>query len=108
MREACLKAADDSVAFVVFGRPTPIEHNGSFLAKKPCGGRRRGVSLASPKKTGFAGSRFALSSQGNRMQLTTIESVEHWPLQRLIPYTRNARTHDEGQVSLIAGSIVEL
>ena len=34
-------------------------------------------------------------------------SVEHWPLQRLIPYARNARTHDEGQVSQIAGSIAE-
>ncbi len=41
------------------------------------------------------------------MQSTTIESVEHWPLQRLIPYARNARTHDEGQVSQIAGSIAE-
>ena len=41
------------------------------------------------------------------MQSTTIESVEHWSLQRLIPYARNARTHDEGQVSQIAGSIAE-
>ncbi len=41
------------------------------------------------------------------MQSTKIESVEHWSLQRLIPYARNARTHDEGQVSQIAGSIAE-
>ncbi|MEW8417402.1 MAG: site-specific DNA-methyltransferase [Candidatus Thiodiazotropha endolucinida] len=41
------------------------------------------------------------------MQTTCVESVEHWPLQRLIPYARNARTHDEGQVSQIAGSIAE-
>jgi len=41
------------------------------------------------------------------MQSTTIESVEYWPLQRLIPYARNARTHDEGQVAQIAGSIAE-
>lgn len=41
------------------------------------------------------------------MPSTTIESVEHWPLQRLIPYARNARTHDEEQVSQIAGSIAE-
>jgi len=41
------------------------------------------------------------------MQTTSIETVEHWPLQRLIPYARNARTHDDGQVSQIAGSIAE-
>ena len=41
------------------------------------------------------------------MPSTTIESVEHWPLQRLIPYARNARTHDDDQVSQIAGSIAE-
>ena len=41
------------------------------------------------------------------MQTTAIETVEHWPLQRLIPYARNARTHDDGQVSQIAGSIAE-
>lgn len=41
------------------------------------------------------------------MQSTIIESVEHWPLQRLIPYARNARTHEEDQVAQIAGSIAE-
>lgn len=41
------------------------------------------------------------------MQTVSVESVEHWPLQRLIPYARNARTHDDGQVSQIAGSIAE-
>ena len=34
-------------------------------------------------------------------------SVEHWPLDRLIPHARNARTHDEAQVAQIAGSIAE-
>jgi len=34
-------------------------------------------------------------------------TVEHWPLQRLIPYAKNARTHDDAQVSQIAGSIAE-
>ena len=34
----------------------------------------------------------------------TIETV---PVDRLIPYARNARTHDEGQVAQIAGSIAE-
>jgi len=41
------------------------------------------------------------------MQSTVIESLEPWSLQRLIPYARNARTHDEEQVSQIAGSIAE-
>ena len=34
----------------------------------------------------------------------TIETVS---VDRLIPYARNARTHDEGQVAQIAGSIAE-
>ena len=41
------------------------------------------------------------------MQSTLIESVEHWPLQCLIPYARNARTHEEDQVAQIASSIAE-
>ena len=31
--------------------------------------------------------------------------IEYWPLDRLIPYARNARTHSPGQVAEIAGSI---
>jgi len=34
-------------------------------------------------------------------------SIERWPLDRLIPYARNARTHSEGQVAQIAASIKE-
>ena len=41
------------------------------------------------------------------MQSTLIESVEHWPLQCLIPSARNARTHEEDQVAQIASSIAE-
>ena len=33
--------------------------------------------------------------------------VERWPLERLIPHARNARTHSEDQVAQIAGSIAE-
>ena len=33
--------------------------------------------------------------------------VEHWPLEKLVPYARNARTHSEDQVAQIAGSIAE-
>lgn len=41
------------------------------------------------------------------MLSVSVETVEHWPLQRLIPYAKNARTHDDAQVSQIAGSIAE-
>ncbi|MGV8986052.1 MAG: site-specific DNA-methyltransferase [Cypionkella sp.] len=34
-------------------------------------------------------------------------AIEYRPIGDLIPYARNARTHDEGQVALIAGSIRE-
>jgi DNA modification methylase len=33
--------------------------------------------------------------------------VERWPIDRLIPYIRNARTHSEEQVAQVAASIVE-
>ena len=33
--------------------------------------------------------------------------VEHWPVEKLIPYRRNARTHSDEQVAQIAASIVE-
>src|SRR5437879_13079120 len=44
----------------------------------------------------------------NTMTAPTGESrlqVEYWPLDRLIPYARNARTHSSAQVAEIAGSI---
>ena len=33
--------------------------------------------------------------------------IEHWPIDRLIPYARNARTHSDAQVAQIAASIRE-
>ena len=35
------------------------------------------------------------------------DKVERWPLDRLIPYARNARTHDDAQVAQLASSIRE-
>ena len=35
------------------------------------------------------------------------KEIEHWPLNRLIPYARNARTHSDIQVAQIAASIRE-
>jgi ParB-like chromosome segregation protein Spo0J len=34
--------------------------------------------------------------------------IEQWPLNRLIPYARNPRTHSDNQIAQIAGSIAEL
>jgi ParB-like chromosome segregation protein Spo0J len=33
--------------------------------------------------------------------------IERWPVERLIPYAKNARTHSEEQVAQIAASIAE-
>jgi DNA modification methylase len=33
--------------------------------------------------------------------------IEHWPLDKLIPYDRNPRTHSDAQVAQIAASIAE-
>ena len=32
-------------------------------------------------------------------------AIEHWPIDRLLPYAANARTHSEDQVAQITGSI---
>ena len=40
-------------------------------------------------------------------QLWPADSVERWPLARLIPYARNARTHTPDQVKQIAASMRE-
>lgn len=35
------------------------------------------------------------------------QRIEHWPLETLIPYARNPRTHSDAQVAQIAASIAE-
>src|SRR5687767_134793 len=35
------------------------------------------------------------------------DKVERWPIERLIPYAKNARTHSPAQVDQIAASIRE-
>lgn len=45
---------------------------------------------------------------GSQSQPTTEPlQVESWPIERLLPYAANARTHPEEQVAQIAGSIAE-
>jgi len=35
------------------------------------------------------------------------DKVEQWPIERLVPYARNSRTHSDAQVAQIAASIKE-
>jgi DNA modification methylase len=35
------------------------------------------------------------------------DKVEHWPIDRLVPYAKNSRTHSEKQIAQIAASIKE-
>ncbi len=41
------------------------------------------------------------------MQPISVDAVELWALDRLIPYARNARTHSDEQISKLMGSIKE-
>jgi ParB-like chromosome segregation protein Spo0J len=34
-----------------------------------------------------------------------VDRIEQWPLDKLIPYAKNSRTHSEEQIAQIAGSI---
>jgi hypothetical protein len=35
------------------------------------------------------------------------DRIEHWPIEKLVPYAKNSRTHSEEQVAQIAASIKE-
>ena len=55
--------------------------------------RPRNISLVAGNSAGKTGS--------------PADHVERWPIERLMPYARNARTHSDAQVSQIAASIRE-
>lgn len=40
-------------------------------------------------------------------KIKSAQKIEHWPLDRLVPYDRNARTHSSEQIAQIAASIQE-
>ena len=42
-----------------------------------------------------------------KLSITMAKRIELWPVERLTPYERNARTHSVEQVTQIAASIVE-
>ena len=35
------------------------------------------------------------------------DRIEHWPIDKLLPYVRNARQHSDEQIAQIAASIAE-
>ena len=43
----------------------------------------------------------------NTKKLNPADKVEQWPIEKLIPYAKNSRTHSEEQVAQIAASIKE-
>ncbi len=43
----------------------------------------------------------------NTQNFLGAKHIELWPLERLIPYARNPRTHSDAQVGQIAASIAE-
>jgi ParB-like chromosome segregation protein Spo0J len=46
-------------------------------------------------------------SQGVVVSEWPADKIELWPIERLIPYARNARTHSDRQIEQIAASIRE-
>src|SRR5258708_22657022 len=47
------------------------------------------------------------SVKSTALPLAVASQIEHWPIERLIPYARNARTHSDEQIAQIAASIRE-
>jgi DNA modification methylase len=43
----------------------------------------------------------------NTKKLNPADKVEQWPIEKLVPYAKNSRTHSEEQVAQIASSIKE-
>jgi hypothetical protein len=48
-----------------------------------------------------------VAARASRTHDWPADKVERWPITKLIPHARNARTHSEEQVSQIAASIRE-
>lgn len=45
--------------------------------------------------------------KNTKKQHKLAEKIEHWPVEKLKPYERNARTHSQEQIEKVANSIVE-
>ena len=44
---------------------------------------------------------------GENLTGNPADKIEHWPIEKLIPYARNSRTHSDEQIGQIAASIKE-
>ena len=55
----------------------------------------------------FCGHMFAVAGLIHEMDEAMARRIEIWPVEKLIPYARNPRTHSEAQVAQIAASIAE-
>src|SRR5690554_1234806 len=72
-----------------------------------CGG---GSSSPISQRSSMAGPKTSKRSQGSAASSSVPADplqVERWPIERLLPYAANARTHSDEQVAQIAGSIAE-
>jgi hypothetical protein len=49
----------------------------------------------------------ALTETAGNQRPWAADKVERWPVDRLIPYAKNARTHSDAQIAAIAASIKE-
>src|ERR1051326_8354927 len=61
------------------------------------------TGTAIPKRSRLFVSGRLLLEVANTMDLR----IEHWPINQLVPYARNPRTHTPDQVAQVAGSIAE-
>src|SRR6266581_4808307 len=101
--------------------PQPRRCRQTTLARKPSSGRRkittktefwrtiviRSVRQASAKRT-LRKDHFRSLLEGTCMLTHPMaQRIEHWPLDKLIPFARNPRTHSDAQVAQIAASIAE-
>ncbi len=43
----------------------------------------------------------------NTKKTNPADKVEQWPIEKLVPYAKNSRTHSEEQIAQIAASIKE-
>jgi DNA modification methylase len=65
-------------------------------------GTSRGVAVGNAWGLGSA------ESEGHFMKTHFLSThIEHWPIERLIPYARNARTHAPAQIAQLEASIRE-
>src|SRR5438876_11146591 len=69
--------------------------------------RRGSVRQAGAKGAPSGGSPRSLAGRTGMLTHSMAQRIELWPIDRLIPFGRNPRTHSDAQVAQIAASIAE-